>query len=216
MAVTTGDPLKRGLREIALLPESAFEEFLAALKAVRLEIGQDRILADVKIASLADGGELAKAAIMALVVSGGQRGVSVPGLVSRTITALASDGSLDAEQSDVLRKRITVVLGIESLGLVVKAQDVLVAHARTYARARILSDIRPVFGNDVSAQPPAAVIVHMLNMIYNRAGRRENFTVALDEKDINQLIEVLERARVKNKTLKEIIEKSGLRYIGVA
>jgi hypothetical protein len=216
MTVTASESFKRGLRELARLPEPEFEELLAGLKAAPLEIGQNRILPDVKVASLPDGGELAKAAIMALMVSGGQRRASRPDVIGATIEALASDGSLDTMQIEALRRRAAAILGIESLGLVAKAQNVLVAHSHTYESARILSDIRAVFGNDVSAPPPAAVIVHMLNIIYNSAGRREIFTVAFDETDIDNLIGVLERARVKNKILKEIIEKSDLRYIGIA
>jgi hypothetical protein len=56
----------------------------------------------------------------------------------------------------------------------------------------------------------------MLNVIYYSAGRRETIAVALDEKDIDQLITVLERARVKGKTLRGTIEKTGIKYIGVS
>jgi hypothetical protein len=55
----------------------------------------------------------------------------------------------------------------------------------------------------------------MLSISHRIAGRRENFVVALDEKDVDDLIEVLERAKNKAATLRTVIDKIAVPYIKV-
>ena len=63
--------------------------------------------------------------------------------------------------------------------------------------------------------PAAAVLVHMLNITYYNARRRERFAVALDQKDLDKMIDVLERARAKEKTLRSMIKAQDVSYIEV-
>jgi len=206
------EPLLRGLRDIAALSEDDFVVFLEALKSIPTEIRQHRVFPDVLIPGRADNGESMKGAAFALALGRAQRRASIAETAAglkQTVTGL------NPEQLGVLEQRATAILDIESLDLIARSHYVLLEHSRTYSSARIISDIRAVFGDEVNVQPDGAVIVHMLNVIYNSAGRRENISLALDEKDIDLLMAVLERAREKNKTLKQTIEKSGLKYVKV-
>jgi uncharacterized protein (DUF1778 family) len=55
----------------------------------------------------------------------------------------------------------------------------------------------------------------MLSIVYRSAGRRENFVVALDEKDLDQLMDVLARAKTKQQTLKTLMVKNAIPSIEV-
>jgi hypothetical protein len=135
--------------------------------------------------------------------------------MAHELTKELTNLGLTEEMVGTLRHRAKKILDVESLHLIAKAHSVLLEHSCTYSSARIVSDIRTVFGDDISSQPEAAVIVHMLNIVYFNARRREISSIAMDEKDIDQLIAVLERARTKSKSLRETIEKSGVKYVGV-
>jgi hypothetical protein len=78
-----------------------------------------------------------------------------------------------------------------------------------------VSDIRPVFSDDVEEAPTVAVIVHMLKIVYYQAGERREFVVAMDTKDIQLLIDTCDRAAKKTKGLETVIESANMAYIEV-
>ncbi len=110
------------------------------------------------------------------------------------------------------RKFLVGALSLErSLGTTAKAGPVLTQHERIFAGARIMTDLRPIYHLDVSEKPDAAVIIHML-----RITQRDNFGqhsaeyFALDSNDLKAMKELIERAEKKEKTLKGIMENSGV------
>jgi hypothetical protein len=120
--------------------------------------------------------------------------------------------SIDA----ILCPRIERFLGMESpLGITAKATEILMDNEKVYYDARVLTDIRAVFGDDVTEQPVGAVITHLLAIHHHDSGRHEETFFALDENDIEQLMEVLERAKIKAETLQESLSRAGIRYLGV-
>jgi len=211
--ITLPDGLDRGLRDIATLSDDEFATFLKALESIPAEIRQHSIFPRIRMSARPDGGEALTQAAFAMVLGRAQRRASIADAV-KGISASAIH-MLTPPQFEIFEKRVADILSIDNLDIVARSHHVLLEHSATYSSALIVSDIRAVFGDDVTDQPDAAVIVHMLNFIYYSAGRRESIALALDEKDIDLLMDVLERARTKNKTLKETITKSGLKYIKV-
>lgn len=76
-------------------------------------------------------------------------------------------------------------------------------YERVYKNSRILTDIRPVFKNDVEEDVHCAIIVHKLKVEYLDS-RRESTTcyISLDSMDMQQLKKNIERAESKEKALK--------------
>lgn len=91
----------------------------------------------------------------------------------------------------------------DSIGVSAKASDVLVDHHRPLLSCRILTDLRPIFSGKENPQPVAGVIVHTLKLI-TQVGRGEEstFYFALDEADLRDLAETIERAMKKEMALK--------------
>jgi len=214
LSVSVPEPLRRGLQTIATLPEQTFQALMSALKTIPLEIRQHRVFPDVTVPGLEEGQTQAiLQTVFGMVIGRAQPRVTVADAVEGLVDSVSR--LIKDDQIETFRRRATEILSLEALDLITRANNVLLEHSCTYSNARIISDIRAVFGDDVTRQPEAAVIVHMLNIVYYSAGRRENMSVALDEKDIDNFIIVLERARSKNNTLKETIKKINLQYIGV-
>jgi len=117
---------------------------------------------------------------------------------------------LIGEECDSFRDRLLGLLNIESLTYPAKAGGVMTDHDRIFRQARVLTDIRTVFGPDIGVLPKGAVIIHMLNITYLHGGEKDNFYVAMDSLDVESLIATLQRALAKATTLGKVLEKADL------
>lgn len=106
-----------------------------------------------------------------------------------------------------LVERFQRLLQIGTLESITKAITLQRDGERLFCDAKILSDIRPVFGEDVAARPKAAVITHTLKLSYHEEGDHKTFFIVLDEVDLDDLSSVIERAKTKGETLSGLIEK---------
>jgi|SRR6516225_769391 len=211
------DYLTKGLRDIAALPQATYENFLDFLRSIPVEIKQPRVFNVENLAVTAIPGNIEpiKEAAFSLVMSRAGSRISIAAFVDRLIEGISPSPDLNDTELQTLRQRATDILSIETLDLIARAHNVLIEHLGTFTAARIVSDVRPVFGDDVSIGPLGAVFVHMLSIAHRSAGRRENFVVALDESDVDQLIEVLQRAKSKATTMRSALANSSIPYIKV-
>lgn len=115
------------------------------------------------------------------------------------------------EYRDRFKNLLTALLKAEALVYPSKALGVLRDNERMFCNARILTDIRPVFGSSVRVAPKAAVVVHMLDIIYHQGDDVKEFYVGLDPDDLETLREVLDRADLKAKTLRSVFEAARLK-----
>lgn len=96
----------------------------------------------------------------------------------------------------------------DSIGVTEKALNVMVDHARIFRNARIITDLRPVFRQDPSKPPAAAVTIHTLKIEYREDNQEKDFFVALDSMDIAQLEKLVARAKLKEVALKNTLSSS--------
>lgn len=96
----------------------------------------------------------------------------------------------------------------KSIGVTSKALSVMTDHARIFTDARILTDIRPVFGSDPNETPGAAVIVHTLKIEHRSDHEPKDFFVALDSVDLSRLDAVVRRAKLKERSLKRFSKRN--------
>jgi|CXWL01.1.fsa_nt_gi hypothetical protein len=90
----------------------------------------------------------------------------------------------------------------KSIGVTSKALSVMTDHARVFRDARILTDLRPVFGPNPNEPPDAAVIVHTLKIEHMADHEHKEFFVALDSLDLDRLEKLVRRAKLKERGLK--------------
>jgi hypothetical protein len=209
---------RNGLRILASLSEQQFADLRAALQSLPLEIRHHSIFADreVSAAGITEADlEALRHAIFPVALGASSIPVSLSEYIDDVIIAVNEEEPLSAEQSTLVRERLNESLTIPSLQLVAKAYDVLTEHGSAYVSCRVVSDVRHVFGDNVEKPPTAAVVVHMLNINYSEGTLRKTFVVALDNKDIDELSEALERAKKKRETLKSVILSAGIKHIDV-
>lgn len=114
---------------------------------------------------------------------------------------------------DQTRQRLAQLLSSERLVVSAKAEGLMYEYDNVFSTARVFTDIRPVFGLDPEELPKAGVITHMLSIHYFESGDHKEINIALDELDIDILVNALERANIKSESLKSILEKAQLTYI---
>lgn len=108
-------------------------------------------------------------------------------------------------------ERLAAILSCDhSLGVMSKALRVTTDHPHIYCKARLRTDLRPVFGPDPADGPHAGAIVHQLCISYHVADDLDDFFVALDSDDIRKLRDILDRALAKEASLKSIWRKTGI------
>jgi len=112
------------------------------------------------------------------------------------------------------KERLTQFMGIPALARASKGDILMYQHERTVYDFRILTDARPIFGENVEEPPEAIEITHALKITYHQGNRHEEEYFALDEADLAELSRVVERAEQKAKSLRAALSKSGMKVLG--
>lgn len=100
-----------------------------------------------------------------------------------------------------------------SLAIAAKAQEVRSEFGQTFCTARILTDIRPVFGTDPAAAPLACAVVHTLRLGYHENSKHKNLFVALSNSDLHVLRNLIDRALKKEGSLRNEIQSTSMRLL---
>lgn len=129
--------------------------------------------------------------------------------------------AMERQQKDIaahgerLGARLREVLGCSSISAPAKARSILIDHANYLCRARIFSDVRPVFGADVNQTPTTAMVTHTLKLSYHHGtGSLKDFFVVLDRNDLDELSRLIERAKAKEKSLHVTLAAAGIEPLG--
>lgn len=147
------------------------------------------------------------------------RDVSTEDFVEEVCDAMESlpsdDQRLPHAERELFKEKLLKILGAELFGLASKVYDLATEDERTFCHARILTDLRPVYGPKVEDGPRAMIVMHHLKLAYHEdSSAHKNFYVTLDADDLRTLRNLIERAESKARTLKSIA-RDDIRTIGV-
>jgi hypothetical protein len=119
MPVSLPPSLASGLREIAALPQSSFNAFLAFLRGIPIQIKQYRVFNSPIFTSddLPDKGLSITEAAFSLILSRAARRIPTTQFVADLIEGFSPSRDLDATQLDNLRIRTIEILSIDTLDL---------------------------------------------------------------------------------------------------
>jgi len=120
---------------------------------------------------------------------------------------------LKIQDKDPFIQRLTTLLSVESLLYPTKGPTVMLAHEYVFRHARIITDIRPIFGSDIRTHPSVAMLVHTLELTCQQGDNVRNFYVAMDKDDVNLLKEVSHRALLKADNLRSVLQQAGMTTI---
>jgi hypothetical protein len=136
--------------------------------------------------------------------------------VCRAIEQGGANGlQLRPETREQFRRHLVRLLSIPALSVGAKSIDVWLEQERVFHDARIITDIRPVFGTDVHASPNAALLVHTLRITYHQDNDLKQFFVAMSQADVTALRAVLDRATEKADSLVAVLEQTDITYTDI-
>jgi hypothetical protein len=131
----------------------------------------------------------------------------------RIAEAVSQSADLDLDEPGRTRlcERLVPLLSSGALSSTASAVELLTQNPRNFSRARVLTDIRPIFSENVEDPPEGAVIVQTLHLdTWDRDGDRDTYHVTMDEADLQELRVAIDRAITKTATLRELLSSTGL------
>jgi len=136
-------------------------------------------------------------------------------LADSALESTSEDFPFLETDAKVLKERIAQIFSSDQvLRLNTKAISILTDHDNLFLSAKILTDARPVFNEDVTKME-AIAIVHMLRIHFERNQEHKDFFVALDVADIPKMRAVLDRADKKAALLQNALKATKVAYLDI-
>lgn len=205
--------------------DEALRELLSALDAAPLLVSpgalSERLASDVKAISRDDINDILISLLSVYSLQEQFDDVSISEIAEHVARAMQDSGSerlrfIDEEQRSQFEQRLVALLSSGSLDLIGKASELTLEQERFMREARIITDVRPIFGTDPANRPNGAVIVHTLKLSYwDESNEFRDFYIAMDAIDVRNLQALLERAEAKAGSLRSILEKAEVPVVDV-
>ena len=205
-------PYREALTALAQLPADTAARLVDALSGLEAYSSVSRIQ-EATASALGEEASPAERqlALPLLALRGQYRQTSLEEIATRV--SESTELELDPTARANLRSRAAAILATPVYATTAVATDLQTQNARNYQSARIVTDLRPVFQDDLDAQPSGAVIVETLQVqTWTRDGGSEAIFVSMDETDLRQLQSTVERALRKTETLKVFLTEKDLAY----
>jgi hypothetical protein len=204
--------IRDGLVALGTLPEDCFQSLFKSLKeALPADTAKD--LASRIESEFPDSSRKSIERIISAIASAQNvqktSHVDVEEFTKDVLESLGQD-SLEAMKgidSARFAERLRSVVSETDIQLTTsKINQLKHATQRAMCGAKIITDVRPAFAHDASKPPRAMTVVHTLQLRYHDdAGNHREFYVSLDDNDLRQLGEAVERAKTKKETLKGML-----------
>jgi hypothetical protein len=127
--------------------------------------------------------------------------------------SLSPQLEMTSEARQDVKERLSKLLTVSAVRLAAKALDLAGDYEHLFVDARILTDVRPVFPDDETKAPAAAVIVDTLKInYYGPDGNLRSFHVALDQAELDELRKVIVRGLEKTRGMRSFLDSARLAY----
>jgi hypothetical protein len=147
---------------------------------------------------------------MSMLALGGTHNFSTDELVKVIMQSARPVTEKEPANRTVLASRLAALLEAPDLVAVSKAADIVTEYDHVLHLSRIITDIRPVFGNSANNDPIGAVIVHQLRIGFIDENRVRTISFALDAQDLASLKRAVDRAADKQNALSSTLERAGV------
>ncbi|MBZ5526227.1 MAG: hypothetical protein LAP21_28755 [Acidobacteriia bacterium] len=115
---------------------------------------------------------------------------------------------LPHSERDQFRDKLLTLLNADLFALAAKAYDLKTDDERIFCHARILTDLRPVFGQKIADGPKAMLVMHLLKIGYHQGNdKHQEIIISLDSDDLASLRKTIDRAEAKAQSLGSTVRK---------
>jgi len=180
--------------------------------------GQDRATLAARIASETELDKERAGGIVSMLMSLYRviQNRTIDEFVGEVCDAVRTSRKVESKEVDwsSFKQDLTALLSCdETFGVTAKALDIRKQHPHVYCTARILTDMRPVFKQDAEAGPVAAFVIHALRISSHDEGdfsEVKDFFVSLDADDLRELSKLIDRALMKEASLKSLLHTANV------
>jgi hypothetical protein len=213
-----------GLAAIRQLSDDKMREFLSALSAVVPSLDARAVVAAASSSAKSisqDELEQMTFAVVSLYAALDYSDFEAEPFAEEICLAMAESKRKDLtfdgqEDRKRFKDRLEKLLGIDSFGVASKALSLRREYDHIFCSGRILTDARPLYGTDVSVPPRAALILHTLRLAYHETNDLKEFYLTMDDSDLKELRDLLDRADLKGKSLTAGLAAAGIDVISAA
>jgi hypothetical protein len=219
MEITVPPQFRAGFEKLARLKPGPFDQLVEVLNVSQLSLNLDPTVdaacKGMRSVPKRDVREiLASLYSLAAFSIGSEDSVED---VSRAVAASIMAGedrntseTAAARLTEILSERLTTLLHVKNLHVAAKAAGLISSHPKVFTNARLMTDLRPIFDSEQGNHLVAAVRAHQLKIEYFENGRPQSFYVTLDDKDVETLKRIMDRAARKSKAIEAFMQKVAL------
>lgn len=209
----------KGLENFLRLSEESFQLFMSGIVDMAMTLNTKEVITEA-ISNVKDipvnEVHIIVDAILSLSLAKATSDTENEEFVDELVQAIGENHEIasliDEVGIETIKTRLETLFSITPLSIASKASSIMYEYKNVYYKSRAITDIRPIFSTTIDSVE-AALILHSLRIHYHKAGIHEDFYVALDTSDLQQLIDVLERAKVKAEKLKVMLAASNTPYL---
>ncbi len=136
-------------------------------------------------------------------------------IVTDVMLAYAAESPTGAAP-DLLRENLQLIFDLKVVQASMKAWILVSDHHKIYLASRIITDIRPVFDEDLDRPLKASLITHTLKLTVRSDGEQKQVYVAIDTNDLKELRANVDRALEKGASLTRMILNNPDQRFGVS
>jgi hypothetical protein len=209
-AIRVPTQYRAGFTYLANLDEEAFTRLKEAVHDPAISLMRLPVLTARIEAATGANPDDAEVLARALLSIGSGRAVHNDSIEDFASAIAASvDLDMNDEARSLVKERIAQLSATPALALASKTAYIGTEFDRVFHSARVLTDIRPVFGDEATEPPAGAVVIHTLKIDAFRTGELDDYYVTLSSTDLMVVMEVILRAVDKAKSLDEYLASVG-------
>jgi len=227
MANTIGlripEPYQLGLTKIISLQDESIDELIKLLENIPISIvskkSVENLVTKVRTISTEDAEKITETIYSLyhlknqLLLPESEDFLDV--IIDAMNTSKNDSLKLSNGQLEKFKQKLSALLNVNSLSIITKASNLRTDHNNVLKDVSLITDIRPIFGDNVDDSPLGVVLVHTLKIVYEQNDELKNFYVALDDDDLTTFINPLKRAQAKSESLRKFVDKVGLQNFDI-
>ena len=211
---------EKSLKKLVALDDNSVEELVSALSEVSPVLFSaelsSRVASTLDAIPRSDVDDIV-GFLPPLSILRERRGISTAEIAEDVAQAMdRSDDEelrLSGKDRERFKERLIELLDVESVNIGAKALELMFQNERSYLGARVVTEVRPIFGTDPEDPPTGALIIHMLKITYREQDEDKDIFIALDTVDVGALRTVLDRADLKAGSLRSYLEETRVTYV---
>jgi hypothetical protein len=211
------DEDREGLAKLVALKKESIDELLSALAESPPSIDADELAARITLQTKTIPQEdiaIIASTVLSFYFARTYLGYSIPEFAKEVCESIASGGiddlELPTEECEQFQANLIRILSVNSLAAKIKARTLLRDYERILCDARILTDLRPVFGSNPEDAPAGAGIVHTLRIRYHKGKDLKDVYIVLDSDEVEGLRKSTERAKLKAESLRSVLKAASI------